>query len=250
MDKINKLKEYIKKSHRIVFFGGAGVSTESGIPDFRSKDGLYEKDLSFYGQHDPEYYLSHTCLCHDPKTFYRFYRDFLDTRAYEPNVTHQVLAKWEKQGKLLGVITQNIDGLHQKAGSQKVYDIHGSATRCYCMKCGKEYTNDRILDSDEKIPRCSCGGPIRPDIVLYEEQLPKKAVNDALDCLHDADMLIVAGTSLSVYPAAGYIYEFTGNHLVVINREPLKNTTLNPDCDLEIISDLGKVFEQLKEERA
>lgn len=241
--KINRLNELIDKCNNIVFFGGAGVSTESGIPDFRSKDGLYnQKDVNF-DQYDPEYLLSRECLYNDTKVFYEYYRQKLDTRNIEPNVTHKVLAKLEELGKLKAVVTQNIDGLHQKAGSKNVYEIHGTTQRNYCSKCKKEYPSD-FLFTTTALPYCECGGLIRPDVTLYGEQLPNDAVEKALEAISKADMLIVAGTSLQVYPAAGFVHYFAGDHLVVINKEKI-NIYLNEETDLFICESLGKVFERI-----
>ncbi|MCR4690141.1 MAG: NAD-dependent protein deacylase, partial [Lachnospiraceae bacterium] len=215
MDKIEKLRNMIDESNSIVFFGGAGVSTESGIPDFRSKDGLYNQHDVRFDMYQPEYLLSHSCLMREPKVYFEFHRQKMDTRNIEPNNAHKYLAKLEEAGKLIGVVTQNIDGLHQKAGSKKVFEIHGSALRNYCSSCGKTYPTDYIFESEEPIPRCQCGGIIRPDITLYEEGLPEDDVAGAVSALRSADMLIIGGTSLTVYPAASFINHFKGNRLVV-----------------------------------
>lgn len=242
----NKLQTYIKESKNIVFFGGAGVSTESGIPDFRSKDGLYNQHDVQFDMYIPEYLLSRECLYNNPKVFYEFYRQKMDTRNIEPNITHKVLAELEKIGKLSAVITQNIDGLHQKAGSKKVFEIHGTTQHNYCVKCKKEVDKDFIFTNTDPIPKCpDCHRPIRPDVTLYGEDLPKEAVNGALHALYEADMLIIGGTSLSVYPAASFITEFSGDHLVVINKEPL-NIVLNDNTDLVIIDSLGNVFSEIE----
>ena len=225
-----KLKEYINESNNIVFFGGAGVSTESGIPDFRSKDGLYNHHDIQFDQYKPEYLLSRNCLYNNPKVFYEFYRQKLDTRNVEPNITHKVLAKMEADGKVNAIVTQNIDGLHQKAGSKNVFEIHGTTQRNYCSKCGKSYPADFLYEFKDSIPKCECGGLIRPDVTLYGEGLPKAAVSDALNAISRADMLIVGGTSLQVYPAAQFITYFQGNHLVVINKEKL-DIMMNPETD-------------------
>ena len=244
-EQIRQLLQYIDESERIVFFGGAGVSTESGIPDFRSKDGLYNnRDVNF-ASYNPEYLLSLECLAREPKVFYEFYRQKLDTRNIEPNIAHRVLAKLEEIGKLSAVVTQNIDGLHQKAGSKKVFEIHGTTQRNYCIHCKKEYDAAYIFESKEKVPKCECGGKIRPDVTLYGEQLSNDAVSKAIDALHHADMMIVAGTSLQVYPAAGLIHHFHGEHLVVLNREPV-NVILNPDSDLWIGGNMGDVFREIE----
>jgi len=244
-DKINKLIGYIKESKNIVFFGGAGVSTESGIPDFRSKDGLYNQhDVNFSG-YQPEYLLSRDCLYYHPKVFYEFYRQKMDTRNFEPNITHKVLAELEHLGKVKAIVTQNIDGLHQKAGSKNVYEIHGTTQRCYCNKCTMEYHPDFLFTTKEKIPKCECGGQIRPDVTLYGEQLPKKAVDNATQAIEEADMLIIGGTSLTVWPAASFINNFQGKHLVVINRDKL-DIKLGEE-DLFIQGSLGDVFCQIGE---
>ncbi len=243
-DKIQRLKEFIADSNNIVFFGGAGVSTESGIPDFRSKEGLYNQHDIRFDRYSPEYLLSHSCLRDNPDVFYEFYRQKLDGRNILPNTTHYALAELEKKGKLKAIVTQNIDGLHQKAGSKKVYEIHGTTQENYCERCHKEYNADYIFHSDEKIPKCDCGGKIRPRVTLYEEGLPEDAVNNAVSAIRNADMLIVAGTSLKVYPAAGYIHYFAGKHMVVINREPL-NISLDENDDLFIQESMGKVFGEI-----
>lgn len=239
-----KLKEYIKESNNIVFFGGAGVSTESGIPDFRSKDGLYNQHDVQFDKYEPEYLLSRECLYNNPKIFYEFYRQKMDTRNVEPNVTHKVLAKMEEMGKLKAIVTQNIDGLHQKAGSKNVFEIHGTTQRNYCSKCKREYHSDFLFDTKETIPKCECGGLIRPDVTLYGENLPNEAVNGAVEAISNADMLIIGGTSLKVYPAAHYISYFSGRHLVVINMEKIQ-VLLNEDADLMIVDSLGNVFSEI-----
>ncbi|MCR5155882.1 MAG: NAD-dependent protein deacylase [Butyrivibrio sp.] len=238
-----KLLELIEASDNIVFFGGAGVSTESGIPDFRSKDGLYNQHDVRFDMYQPEYLLSHSCLVYEPKVYYEFHRQKMDTRAIEPNNAHKYLAELEKMGKLKAVVTQNIDGLHQKAGSKVVYEIHGSALRNYCMSCGKEYPSDYIFESEEPIPRCSCGGVIRPDITLYEEGLPEDQVSGAIDALSRADMLIIGGTSLSVYPAASFVNYFRGRTLVVINESDI--AVREAQNTLVIRERIGKVFTEV-----
>lgn len=243
-NKIELLKKWISESNNIVFFGGAGVSTDSGIPDFRSKDGLYNQHDIQFEKYDPEYLLSRDCLYNNPKVFYEFYRQKMDARSAKPNVTHRVLAKLEEMGKLKAIITQNIDGLHQKAGSKKVYEIHGTTQRNYCSKCKMEYHPDFLFNTHAAIPKCECRGQIRPDVVLYGESLPNEAVDGALRAIIGADMLIIAGTSLQVYPAATYIHYFTGKHLVVINKEKL-NITLSEE-DLEIHAPMGDVFTDLE----
>jgi len=243
MEGIQELKKIIDESDNIVFFGGAGVSTESGVPDFRSKDGLYnQKDVRF-DMYRPEYLLSHSCLMNEPKVYFEFHRQKMDTRDIEPNNAHKYLAKLEELGKLQGVVTQNIDGLHQKAGSNKVYEIHGSALRNYCLKCGKKYPKDYIFETNEPIPHCDCGGMIRPDITLYEEGLPEDAVSGAVNAIAKADVLIIGGTSLTVYPAASYIDYFRGKHLVIINQSELN--IRRSDNVLIIREKIGEVFTEL-----
>ncbi len=240
-EKVKTLQKYIDESNRIVFFGGAGVSTESGVPDFRSKDGLYNQHDVAFEQFEPEYLLSHSCLVCHPKVFYEYYRQKMDARHIEPNVTHKVLAQMEADGKLMAVVTQNIDGLHQKAGSKKVYELHGTTLHNYCSRCKKEYPSDYIFESEEAIPKCSCGGTIRPNVTLYEESLPEEAINGAIRAIANADMLIIGGTSLRVYPAASFIRYFRGKHLVVINKEDV-GVRLDPEEDLFICGALGDVF--------
>ena len=243
MDKIDRLIQYINEANNIVFFGGAGVSTESGIPDFRSKNGLYNQHDVQFDMYDPEYLLSRDCLYNNPKVFYEFYRQKMDTRNIEPNITHKVLAKLEDMGKLKAVITQNIDGLHQKAGSKNVYEIHGTTLKNHC-DC-REYDENYIFDSDEPVPKCPhCKKLIRPNVVLYGESLPDEAVEESLYTLHKADMLIIGGTSLQVYPAASFIYEFSGDHMVVINKEELK-VQLNDKTDIVFTDSLGNVFNEI-----
>ena len=239
--KIAKLREFIKESEKIVFFGGAGVSTESGVPDFRSKDGLYNQhDVRFEG-YSPEYLLSSSCLYNEPEVFFEFYRQKLNTENIKPNAAHYALARLEAQGKLTAVVTQNIDGLHQKAGSKTVFEIHGTTARNYCSRCGKKYPGDYIFKSTEKIPRCACGGIIRCDVTLYGEQLPEDAVEGAINAISNADTLIIGGTSLMVYPAASYIRYFRGRRVVIINKTHVP-------CDirgaqlLEINEKIGEVL--------
>lgn len=245
-EQMERLFEIIETSENIVFFGGAGVSTESGIPDFRSKDGLYNQNDVRFDNYSPEYLLSHSCLVERPEVFYEFYRQKMDTRQIQPNITHKVLAKLEQHGKLKAIVTQNIDGLHQKAGSKAVYEIHGTTGRNYCMACKREAGPDEIF-STQGIPRCPhCGGMIRPDVTLYEEGLPEEAVRGAVAAIRQADCLIVAGTSLRVYPAASYIYEFSGKHMVVLNKEKLRLQQYS-DNDLFIQGAMGEVFLQVDE---
>ena len=241
---IEKFFNFIRESNNIVFFGGAGVSTESGIPDFRSKDGLYNQHDVQFEKYEPEYLLSRDCLYNNPKVFYEFYRQKLNTENIEPNITHKVLAKLEELGKLKAIITQNIDGLHQKAGNENVYEIHGTTQRNNCNKCKKEYSANYLFLTKEAVPKCECGGIIRPDVTLYGEQLPEKDVEGAIRAISQADMLIIAGTSLQVYPAAGFINHFAGEHIVVINKEPL-NIMLNEESDLVFCDSMGKIFEEI-----
>lgn len=241
----DKLREYIEKSNNIVFFGGAGVSTESGIPDFRSKNGLYNQHDVQFDRYEPEYLLSRECLYNNPKVFYEFYRQKMDTRNIKPNITHKVLAKMEEIGKLSAIVTQNIDGLHQKAGSKNVFEIHGTTQKNYCSKCKMEYHPDFLFSTKEAIPKCECGGLIRPDVTLYGENLPNDAVNGAVEAISNADMLIIGGTSLQVYPAANYISYFSGRHLVIINREKIQ-VLMNDDTDMMIVDSLGNVFSEIE----
>ena len=227
------LQTMVNDCSRIVFFGGAGVSTESGIPDFRSVDGLYNQKYDY----PPETILSHTFFMKKPEAFFRFYRDKMLPLDAKPNKAHLKLAEWEKEGKLLAVVTQNIDGLHQAAGSKKVYELHGSVHRNYCMKCGKFFPPEYIRDSKDEIPVCPCGGRIKPDVVLYEEGLDNDVVSGAVHAISKADLLIVAGTSLTVYPAAGLIRYFRGKHMVLINRDA---TPMDYECDLVIHDKVGE----------
>lgn len=243
-ENIAKFLQYINESSNIVFFGGAGVSTESGIPDFRSKDGLYNQHDVQFERYSPEYLLSHDCLFDNPNVFYEFYRQKMDTRKILPNVTHKALAKLEQMGKLKAIVTQNIDGLHQMAGSTQVYELHGTTQKNYCVRCNKPFPSDYIFTSPDNIPKCECGGFVRPYVTLYGESLPEDAVEQAIQAIRNADMLIVAGTSLQVYPAASFIYHFSGKHLVVINREPLK-ISLNKERDMFICESMGNVFKHL-----
>ena len=237
---VKRLQELIESSNNIVFFGGAGVSTESGIKDFRSKDGLYNLQ-SKYGRPYEEM-LSHTYFMNHTETFYQFYKEFMISTTAKPNKAHLYLAELEKR-KNLTVITQNIDGLHQMAGSKNVIELHGSVHRNYCMNCYRKYDLSIVLDS-KGIPTCpECGGVIKPDVVLYEEALDDNAINGAVAAISRADLLIVAGTSLRVYPASGLIRFFKGRHLVVINKEPLY---LGNAVELELTSPVGEVFGQLK----
>lgn len=235
--KLQMLKKWIEESENIVFFGGAGVSTESGIPDFRSVDGLYNQKFEY----PPEQIISHSFFLKDPSYFFRFYREKMLPLGFKPNITHLVLAKLEQEGKLSAVITQNIDGLHQKAGSRTVFELHGSVHRNYCTKCGTFYDAQFIKDSAD-IPLCTCGGVIKPDVVLYEEQLNPDTLDSSIDAIASADMLIIAGTSLTVYPAAGLVHYYRGNKLVLINKD---ETPYDYKANLVIHSRLGDVFNLL-----
>ena len=237
MEKLEILKKWVEESNSIVFCGGAGVSTESGIPDFRSTDGLYSQKFDY----PPETIISHTFYERKPEYFFRFYREKMLPLGFEPNITHQVLAEWEQQGKLSAVVTQNIDGLHQKAGSRKVYELHGSVLRNYCTRCGKFYTAEFIKEI-EGVPKCDCGGTVKPDVVLYEEGLDQKTIENSVMAIAGADLLIVAGTSLTVYPAAGLINYYRGNRLVLINRD---ETSYDSHADLVFHESLGNIFSQL-----
>jgi NAD-dependent deacetylase len=236
MDKIEQFLQMVKESDNIVFFGGAGVSTESGIPDFRSVDGLYNQKYDY----PPETILSHSFYISKTEEFYRFYRDKMLCLTAEPNVTHIKLAELEKAGKLKAIVTQNIDGLHQKAGSEKVFELHGSVHRNYCRKCGKEFDAEYVLNCGTPIPLCDeCGGQIKPDVVLYEEGLDQRTLQEAVYYISHADMLIIGGTSLAVYPAAGLIDYYRGHKLVLINKS---TTPMDARADLAIQAGLGEVF--------
>lgn len=237
MKELETLKQWVRESNQIVFFGGAGVSTESGIPDFRGVDGLYHQKFEY----PPEVIISHSFYKRDPAYFFRFYREKMLPLGFEPNVTHRKLAQWEQEGKLLGVVTQNIDGLHQKAGSQKVYELHGSVLRNYCVLCGKFYSAEFVKNHPE-IPRCDCGGIVKPDVVLYEESLNSNTIESAVDAISSADLLIVAGTSLTVYPAAGLVNYYRGNRMVLINKDV---TPFDHQADLVFHCGLGEIFEKL-----
>lgn len=229
------LRSYLQKARRVVFFGGAGVSTESGIPDFRSADGLYHQKYTV----PPEVILSHTYFLAHPAEFYRFYRDKMNCLAAVPNPAHRTLAKWETMGKVSAVVTQNIDGLHTLAGSRTVWELHGSIHRNYCMDCGMPYPAEAIFGSTAPIPRCSCGGIIRPDVVLYEEGLTDAVVTGAVNAIRDCDLLIVAGTSLTVYPAAGLLRFYGGDRLVLINRD---ETPMDATATLVMRDKVGAVL--------
>ena len=231
------LQEIIDSSDNIVFFGGAGVSTESGIPDFRSVDGLYNQKYDY----PPETILSHTFFMDKTEEFYKFYRDKLIVHGVQPNKAHIALAELEKKGKLKAVITQNIDGLHQMAGSKNVIELHGSTLRNFCMDCGKPY-DINYIDNSKDIPRCECGGIIKPDVVLYEEMLDDNAITKAVKFISEAEVLIIGGTSLNVYPAAGFINYFKGKHLVIINKA---STSADKQADLVINEPIGEVLGSL-----
>ncbi len=238
MDKIEKLQNIINESEKIVFFGGAGVSTESGISDFRSVDGLYNMKYDY----PPEEILSNSFYRNNKKEFYRFYKDKMINKGIKPNITHYFLFELEKKGKLLSVITQNIDGLHNEVGNVNVLELHGSVKRNYCEKCKRFYDEDYIINS-ENIPKCICGGDIKPDVVLYGELLDDNITYKAIRNISEADCLIVGGTSLTVYPAAGMINYFNGKYLVLINRD---KTNYDYMADLVINDNLGNVFQKIK----
>lgn len=237
MNKLETLIQWIDQSSNIVFFGGAGVSTESGIPDFRSVDGLYNMQFDY----PPEQIISHSFYLRDPSYFFRFYRQKMLPLDHTPNITHRKLAQWEQNGKLSCVITQNIDGLHQKAGSKQVFELHGSVMRNYCTRCGKFYAAEFIRDCAD-IPVCSCGGIVKPDVVLYEEQLDQDVLQNSIQALSKADLLIVAGTSLTVYPAAGLVNYYRGDKLVLINRDV---TPYDQQANLVFHENLGDIFSKL-----
>jgi NAD-dependent deacetylase len=234
MNKYEEFYDVVKNSENIVFFGGAGVSTESGIPDFRSVDGLYNQQYDY----PPETILSHSFFMENTEEFYRFYRKKMICPDAKPNAAHIKLAQLEEKGVLSAVVTQNIDGLHQAAGSKRVYELHGSVHRNYCMKCRKKYSVDYILES-EGVPRCECGGIIKPDVVLYEESLDNDTVNGAVEAISKADTLIIGGTSLNVYPASGLIRYFRGKNLVIINMSP---TPADGNADMLINGRIGEIF--------
>lgn len=240
MDKIQQLQEILQNSKSIVFFGGAGVSTESGIPDFRSADGLYNQKFDY----PPEVMLSHEFFMEHPDKFYEFYFAKMVDLSIKPNDAHKQLAKWEKLGKVKAIVTQNIDGLHQLAGSKLVLELHGSVHRNHCLECYKFYDAEYMVKfKDKGLPKCSCGGLIKPDVVLYNEGLDADTINNAIDAIANCDTLIVAGTSLTVYPAAGLIDYFKGKHLILINKD---KTPMDNKADLVINEPVGKVFKQIK----
>ena len=235
---IERLQQAVNESNYIVFFGGAGVSTESGIPDFRSQDGLYSQKYKY----PPETIVSHSFFMRKTEEFYDFYRDKMIITTAKPNAAHLKLAEMEEKGKLKAVITQNIDGLHQAAGSKEVLELHGSTLRNYCMSCGKRYDDIKYIAESTGVPRCSCGGTIRPDVVLYEEGLAGDVIRRSVDHIARADMLIIGGTSLVVYPAAGFIDYFHGKHLVVIN---MSETSRDKMADIVINGKIGEVLGQI-----
>lgn len=237
MEEIKNLKEIIEKTDNLVFFGGAGVSTESGIPDFRSVDGLYNQKYDY----SPETILSHTFYRRKTEEFYRFYKDKMIFLNAKPNAAHEKLALWEKEGKCKAVITQNIDGLHQMAGSKNVLELHGSVLRNYCEDCGKYYSAEYILEA-RGIPTCECGGGIKPDVVLYEEGLNEQILQKSIAAIVNADVLIVGGTSLAVYPAAGLLDYYRGNKLILINKAPTPKDSM---ADLVIKGSIGEIFSSL-----
>ena len=237
MTELETLKKWIDESDNIVFFGGAGVSTESGIPDFRSTDGLYHQKYAY----PPETILSHTFFRTKTEEFFKFYRDKMLYLDAEPNAAHTKLAEWEAQGKLKAVITQNIDGLHQKAGSRNVLELHGSVLRNYCENCGKFYDVETVKDA-EGIPKCGCGGTIKPDVVLYEEGLDNKILTSSVHYIQEAEVLIIGGTSLAVYPAAGLLDYNRGNKLVLVNKTP---TPKDKVADLVVQGSIGEIFGML-----
>ena len=237
MTNLQQLKQWINESKSAVFFGGAGVSTESGIPDFRSVDGLYSQKFDY----PPETIISHSFFERKPEYFFRFYREKMLPLGFEPNVTHKVLARLEAEGHLAAVVTQNIDGLHQKAGSKRVFELHGSVLRNYCVKCGKIHRAEVVRDA-KGIPLCDCGGIIKPDVVLYEEPLDESVMAGAIAAIRRADLLIVGGTSLTVYPAAGLLHYYRGQRLVLINRD---ETPYDSYADLVFHESLGDIFSSL-----
>ena len=241
--KLNKFADILDSSKYVVFLGGAGVSTESGIPDFRSKNGLYHRKNKKFSAYKPEYLLSYDCLKHKPEIFFDYYRNNLDARAVGPNPAHYKLAEMEEKGQLIGVVTQNIDGLHQKAGSKNVQEIHGTIWRNYCVSCGAEYDENYIFDSKDKIPVCEkCGKMVRPDVTLYGEFLPEEAYQNAINMMNNADCLIIGGTSLEVGSAAQLAHLFHGDHLIIINKG---KTKLEGRAELVFHDSIGKVLSAL-----
>ena len=239
-DKIKILSTWIKESKKTVFFGGAGVSTESGLKDFRSKDGLYNEKYDY----PPEEILSHSFFVNNTKEFYKFYKDKLNALEYEPNITHKVLKKLEDNNLLSSVITQNIDGFDKRVGIKNVIELHGTIMKNHCIDCGKEYDAEFVFKSKD-VPKCNCGGIIKPNVVLYEEGLDERDTKNALEEISKADLLIIGGTSLNVYPAAGFINYFNGKHIVLINKDITPYDNL---CDIVINDSIGKVFEGIEKE--
>ena len=238
MDGLETLRAWVEESSNIVAFTGAGVSTESGVKDFRSKDGLYSQKFDY----PPETIISHSFYLQNPAYFFKFYREKMMPLEVEPNITHYTLAKWEQEGRLRAVVTQNIDGLHQKAGSKRVYELHGSILRNYCTRCGKFYPAEFVKNAPG-IPRCDCGGIVKPDVVLYEEALDEATVDGAVAAIRAADLLIVGGTSLTVYPAAGLLRYYRGGHLVLINRDA---TPYDSQADLVLRAPSGTVLGEVR----
>lgn len=237
MENLEILQQWISESTKMVFFGGAGVSTESGIPDFRSVDGLYSQRFDY----PPEEIISHSFFVKRPEYFFRFYREKMLPLGFAPNITHNTLARWEQEGKLAAVITQNIDGLHQKAGSRNVLELHGSVLRNFCTRCRKAYSAEFVKNAPS-IPKCDCGGIVKPDVVLYEESLDEETLEKSIHYIANADLMIVAGTSLTVYPAAGLLRYYRGNRLVLINRDA---TPYDCAANLVFHQSLGDVFSKL-----
>lgn len=237
MTKLEKLKKWVQTSNNIVFFGGAGVSTESGIPDFRGTDGLYRQKFEYM----PEEIISHSFYLSNPEYFFRFYREKMMPLDFEPNVTHLKLAQWEAEGKMRGIITQNIDGLHHKAGSRQVYELHGNVFRNFCDRCGKAH-DAWFVKNHPGVPKCECGGTVKPDVVLFEEPLSDYVMEQAVCAVMGADLLIVAGTSLTIYPAAGLLNYYRGNRLVLINKD---KTPFDHRANLVFHESMGSIFEQL-----
>ena len=243
--RINRLNEIISKCNKIVFLGGAGVSTASGIPDFRSANGLYNNKSPEYAKYQPEYLLSTQCFNHNPKVFYKFYREFMDLRNFEPNILHKKLALLEQQGKLSAIVTQNIDMLHEKAGSKNVYKIHGTINSNHCIKCGKKFDIDYIFENKDAIPRCDCNKSnnyVKPDVVLYGDKLPQDAFTKGVQAIENADCLIICGTSLLVQPAASLPNYFQGEYMIILNKMP---TNLDAYADVVCHEDMFEVFEKI-----
>ena len=242
-NRIQRINEILRVSHKIVFFGGAGVSTASGIPDFRSPFGLYAKPDPEFAKYKPEYLLSKECLEDEPEVFYRFYRKKMDMRGFKPNIIHQKLAELDADGKMLGVITQNIDSLHEDSGSRNVLKIHGTAASCYCVVCGKKYSPDRLFeDKGNALPACSCGGMLRPNVVLYGELLPVSIIEEAYDIIGKADCLIVCGTSVALPHIKAMIKSYVGTYLIVLNGT---QTPFDSHADVTCHEDIFEIFKKL-----